>query len=64
MVAMYLGNQLINLNWTIPISAEADMIMQNEPDLLEWPCGLPSVSSIDQARVDEEMEKKLHPAAQ
>lgn len=42
-------------------SAEADMIMQNESDLLEWPCGLPTVSSIDQARVDVEMEKKLHP---
>lgn len=41
--------------------AEADMIMQNESDLLEWPGGLPSVSSIDQARVDIEMQKKLHP---
>ncbi|XP_031632804.1 plasminogen receptor (KT) [Contarinia nasturtii] len=43
------------------IRAEADMIMQNESELLEWPCGLPTVSSIDQARVDIEMEKKLHP---
>lgn len=37
------------------------MIMQNESDLLEWPLGLPTVSSIDQARVDIEMQKKLHP---
>lgn len=37
------------------------MIMQNESDLLEWPGGLPTVSSIDQARVNIEMEKKLHP---
>lgn len=42
-------------------TAEADMIMQNESDLLEWPLGLPTVSSIDQARVDIEMQKKLHP---
>lgn len=41
--------------------AEAEMIMQNESDLLEWPHGLPSVSSIDQARFDTEIEKKLHP---
>lgn len=37
------------------------MIMQREPELLEWPMGLPTVSSIDQARVEIEMEKKLHP---
>lgn len=37
------------------------MIMQHEPDLLEWPRGLPTVSSIDQARTIKEMEKKLHP---
>lgn len=42
--------------------AEAEMIMQHEPELLEWPCGLPTVSSIDQARVEMEIEKKLHPA--
>lgn len=37
------------------------MIMQNESDLLEWPLSLPTVSSIDQARADAEMQKKLHP---
>lgn len=37
------------------------MIMQNEPDLLEWPQGLPTVASIDEARTVNEMEKKLHP---
>lgn len=37
------------------------MIMQSEPELLELPRGLPTVSSIDQARVEVEMEKKLHP---
>lgn len=46
------------------ITAEADMIMQNEKDLLEWPCGLPSVSSIDEARINIEMQKKLHPIRQ
>ncbi|KAJ6640605.1 Plasminogen receptor (KT) [Pseudolycoriella hygida] len=43
------------------IRAEADMIMQHESDLLAWPRGLPTVSSIDQARTITEMEKKLHP---
>lgn len=43
------------------ISAEAEMIMQNEPNLLEWPRGLPSVSSIDQARIDVDIAKRLHP---
>lgn len=42
-------------------TAEAEMILQNEPELLEWPRGLPTVSSIDQARVEAEIEKKLHP---
>lgn len=37
------------------------MIMQNEPELLYWPGGLPSISSIDQARIDIEVQKKLHP---
>lgn len=43
-------------------AAEADMIMQNERELLEWPGGLPTVSSIDQARVEVEIEKRLHPS--
>ncbi|XP_037926183.1 plasminogen receptor (KT) isoform X2 [Hermetia illucens] len=43
------------------IRAEADMIMKHEQDLLEWPNGLPTVSTIDQARVEVEMEKKMHP---
>lgn len=43
--------------------AEADMIMNNESELFEWPRGLPTVSSIDQARVETEMEKKLHPSS-
>lgn len=37
------------------------MIMQRERDLLEWPRGLPTVSSIDEARTITEIEKKLHP---
>lgn len=37
------------------------MIMKNESDLLEWPKGLPTVSSIDQARAETQMDKKLHP---
>jgi Uncharacterised conserved protein (DUF2368) len=43
------------------IAAEAEMIMQNEQELLEWPCGQPTISEIDQARMDLEDSKKLHP---
>nr|CAD7430118.1 unnamed protein product [Timema monikensis] len=44
------------------IRGEAENIMQFEMDLLELPCGLPSASSIDQARLDNDEKKKLHPA--
>lgn len=53
----------ILLNILIFLTAEADMIMQNESDLLEWPNGLPTVSSIDEARVNIEIQKKLHPTS-
>ncbi|XP_037937805.1 plasminogen receptor (KT) isoform X2 [Teleopsis dalmanni] len=43
------------------IQAEANMIMEHESDLLQWPGGLPTVSSIDEARVEVEMEKRMHP---
>uniref|UniRef100_T1GWL2 Plasminogen receptor (KT) n=1 Tax=Megaselia scalaris TaxID=36166 RepID=T1GWL2_MEGSC len=45
------------------IKAEADMIMQHEDELLDWPGGLPTVASIDEARTEAEMEKKMHPHA-
>lgn len=41
--------------------AEANMIMEHEQELLNWPGGLPTVASIDEARVEIEMEKKMHP---
>lgn len=41
---------------------EAENIMQFESDLLELPCGVPTASSIDQARLDAEEKKKLHPS--
>lgn len=44
------------------IRQEAEMIMQFEPEMLEVPCGLPTASSIDQARLDADEKKKLHPA--
>jgi len=44
------------------IRLEAENIMQFEMDLLELPCGLPSASSIDQARLDNDEKKKLHPS--
>ncbi|XP_001354822.2 plasminogen receptor (KT) [Drosophila pseudoobscura] len=43
------------------IQAEANMIMEHEQELLHWPGGLPSVASIDEARMENEMEKKMHP---
>ncbi|XP_047115207.1 plasminogen receptor (KT) [Schistocerca piceifrons] len=44
------------------IRSEAEMIMNHEADLLDLPCGLPSVSIIDQARLDDGEKKKLHPS--
>lgn len=41
--------------------AEANMILEHENELLHWPGGLPTVSSLDEARVENEIEKKLHP---
>lgn len=42
-------------------TAEANMIMEHEQELLHWPGGLPTVAGIDEARVEIEMEKKMHP---
>ncbi|XP_077303032.1 plasminogen receptor (KT) [Arctopsyche grandis] len=44
------------------IQQEAENIMQFEPEILELPCGLPTASSIDQARLDVEEKIKLHPS--
>ncbi|XP_071438981.1 plasminogen receptor (KT) [Hetaerina americana] len=44
------------------IRGEAENIIQFETDLLELPCGLPTASSIDQARLKMEENKKLHPS--
>lgn len=43
------------------LSAEANMIMEHESELLHWPGGLPTVATIDEGRVEAEMEKKMHP---
>ncbi|XP_053696504.1 plasminogen receptor (KT) [Sabethes cyaneus] len=43
------------------IIAEAEMIMQHEPELLEWPSGLPTVSEIDSARMENDDKVRLHP---
>lgn len=43
------------------INLEAEMIMEHEKELLEYPCGLPTVASIDSARIDLEEESRLHP---
>ncbi|XP_034826172.1 plasminogen receptor (KT) [Maniola hyperantus] len=43
------------------IRMEAEHIMTHESDMLELPCGLPTPSSIDQGRMDEEEKKKIHP---
>lgn len=44
------------------VRQEAEMIMQFDSGLLDLPCGLPTASSIDQARIEEEEQKRLHPA--
>ncbi|XP_028165912.1 plasminogen receptor (KT) isoform X1 [Ostrinia furnacalis] len=43
------------------IRMEAEHIMTHEADMLEWPCGLPSPSSIDLGRLEDEEKKKIHP---
>ncbi|KAJ8710294.1 hypothetical protein PYW07_009660 [Mythimna separata] len=43
------------------IRMEAEHIMTHEADSLEWPCGLPTPSSIDLGREDVEERKKIHP---
>ncbi|XP_053618147.1 plasminogen receptor (KT) [Plodia interpunctella] len=43
------------------IRMEAEHIMTHEADTLEWPCGLPSPSSVDLGRLYEEEKKKIHP---
>ena len=43
------------------IRQEAEMIMQFEPEMLELPCGLPTPWSIDEARLEADEKKKLHP---
>ncbi|XP_061723745.1 plasminogen receptor (KT) isoform X1 [Cydia pomonella] len=43
------------------IRMEAEHIMTHEAESLEWPCGLPSPSSIDIGREDEEEKKRIHP---
>lgn len=44
------------------INLEAEMIMEHEKELLEIPCGLPTVSTIDSARIELEEENRLHPS--
>lgn len=39
------------------IHAEAEMIMEHEKELLEFPMGLPTVSTIDAARVELDEER-------
>lgn len=43
------------------INAEAEMILEHEKDLLNYPCGLPTVASIDGARIELEEEVRIHP---
>jgi Uncharacterised conserved protein (DUF2368) len=43
------------------INLEAEMIIENERNLLAFPTGLPTVSSIDSARIELEEESRLHP---
>ncbi|OWR49766.1 hypothetical protein KGM_200757 [Danaus plexippus plexippus] len=43
------------------IRMEAEHIMTHESDMLELPCGLPTPSSLDQGRLEEDERKKIHP---
>jgi hypothetical protein len=44
------------------IHAEAEMIMEHEKELLAQPLGLPTVHSIDSARIELEEELRFHPS--
>lgn len=46
------------------IRTEAEMIINHEDHLVDWPCGLPTVSEIDQARIKNEETIFLHPHQQ
>lgn len=43
------------------IKLEAEMILNHEDMLLEWPNGLPTVSEIDEARMKTDEKVFLHP---
>jgi hypothetical protein len=49
------GNKLHRIN------LEAEMIMEHEKDLLQMPCGLPTVAELDEARIELEEEVRMHP---
>ena len=44
------------------IKAEAENILMFEKDLIEIPSGLPTVSSLDVGRMQQEENAKYHPA--
>lgn len=44
------------------IHAEAEMIMEHEKELLALPLGLPSVQSIDAARIEQDEVIRMHPS--
>lgn len=61
-VTLYLGD-LGYGSKTHRIQMEAEMIMNNESELLQWPCGVPTISEIDQAReMEEEVSNLFVPA--
>lgn len=43
---------------------EAEDIMTKEVGLLGLPCGLPSLSSVDRGRFEDEDKKKNNPSSQ
>lgn len=43
------------------IHSEAEMIMEHEKELIAMPLGLPTVQSIDAARIELEEENRFHP---
>jgi hypothetical protein len=43
------------------IHAEAEMILEHEKELVQFPGGIPTLSSIDASRIEVDEERRMHP---
>lgn len=43
------------------IHAEAEMILENEKELVDFPLGFPTLAEIDASRIEADEERRMHP---